>query len=169
MIVISQLLSRIGALLKTATPQSADSAIEIPNTYLGPLPFPNQNPANVAGTFSDSFHMTFGNSITNNAGGFTQPLADVVPGVWEFSFTVDSEFNYLNANPVGQDHRITLFNSLGQITWYQMTAHPTRQVTVVSPFRMTMSDPINIRMLMGGNGVGQTSSMQVILCASRLL
>jgi len=170
MIVVTQLLSRIGTLLKTGTPEPSDPVLRIPNSYLGPLPFPMSVPSNNTTTFSDSFSLTTQGSITNQGAGLVTIACDVVPGVWEFSFIFDSEFNWLNANPLAQDNRLVLTRQLVvNLELYSMAARVTRSVVVMPPFRMTLTDQMTFRLLQGGNGVGQTSTLAVNLIGNRLL
>jgi hypothetical protein len=170
MIVVTQLLSRIGSLLKTGTPEASDPILKIPNQYLGPLPFPVSVPSNLSTVFTDSFAVVAQATITNTGGGLVTSICDVVPGVWEFSAIIDSEFNWLNANPIAQDNRLVLTKQLvTNLELWSMAARVTRTVVVVPPFRMTLTDQMTFRLIQNGNGVGQTSTCQVNLIGNRLL
>ena len=168
--IISQLTSRLGALLKTGTPQADDAIVKIPQAYLGPMPFPMSVPSNLTNIYSDSFALVAQATITNTGAGLTTTICDVLPGIWEFSAIIDSEFNWLNANPIAQDNRLVLTKQLvTNLELWSMAARVTRNVIVIPPFRMTLADQMTFRLLQNGNGVGQTSTLQVNLVGNRLL
>jgi len=170
MLIVSQLLSRIGTLLKVGTPEAGDAMIKIPNTYLGPLPSPVAQPSNQGVTYSDSFALIAQSTITNTGGGSTTTICTLVPGVWEFMFYIDSEFNWLNANPIAQDNRIILQNTaIANIEIWSMAARATRSLVTLPPFSLTLKDQNNLRLLQNGNGVGQTSTLSFNVVANRLL
>lgn len=170
MYVISQLLSRIGTLMKVGTPEQGDTITRLSNTYLGPMPFPHLNPTASTDTMSDSFNTLLQASITNNGAGLVTTGPTLVPGIWELTFMIDSEFNWLNANPIAQDNRLvlTLQNVLNLELW-SSSAKVSRVVMKYGALRFTLKDQHTLRLIQNGNGVGQTSNFNVAVHGNRLL
>ena len=121
MIVVSQLLSRIGSLLKVGTPESSDTIIRIPNTVLEPIPFPTVLPIQLTGQKDDSFVAVMSSVITNSA-ATTTPFNTLAPGIWRLTWYIDSEFNWLDANPVNADNQIRLFTRCGRKNFFTRDA-----------------------------------------------
>lgn len=170
MFVISQLLSRLGSLQGSGTPESGDTIVRIPNTLLEPAPFPLSIPSNQGVIYTDSFALVGQTTITNTGGGSVTILATLQPGIWILSFLIDSEFNWLNANPIAQDNRLVLTENLvTNIELWSSAARASRTVVEIPGRKFTLRTAVTVRLIQNGNGVGQTSTLQVNVHAERYL
>ena len=170
MYVVSQLLSRMGQLLQVGTPEADDAVIKLPNTVLEPIPFPLSIPSNQGVTYSDSFSILAQTTITNAGGGSVTNVCTLVAGVWRLNFFIDNEFNWLNANPIAQDNRIVLTQNLvTNIEIWSAAAKVSRTTQEFGPLVFTLPTAMAYRLIQNGNGVGQTSTLNVHLHAARLL
>jgi len=170
MFIVSSLLSRIGALIKTGTPEANDAAIIVPNTYYSRLPFPHVNPSSQTGTYDNSFSTVLQGTITNTPGGLVTVGPVLNPGIWELLFFIDSEFNWLNANPIAQDNRLVLTASaINNIDVWASAAKISRVTMEYGTLIYTLEQPHTIRLIQNGNGVGQTSTFNVYIHANKLL
>ena len=97
-------------------------------------------------------------------------LATLQPGIWVLAFIIDSEFNWLNANPLAQDNRLVLTENLvTNIELWSSAARASRTVLDLSPRKFTLRNAVTVRLIQNGNGVGQTSTLQVNVHAERYL
>lgn len=170
MYVVSNLLSRIGSLLRVATPEDNDAVLRIPNTVLEPIPYPHSFPSNGGTLFTDSFTIIGQSTITNTGGGFAASLCQMVPGVWRLTCGIDSEFNWLNANPLATDNFLFLRQgAANDIALWFSAARVSRVVLDLNPRTHTFAAQTDLRLNQNGNGVGQTSTFNVVVHAVRLL
>lgn len=172
MFIVSSLLSRIGALLGTGTPDPGDNARLLPNEYGGPLPFPLDVTGNLGGQiYSDSFQISNGETITNTPGGLLTTLCFLEPGIWRLAFTFDAEFNWLNANPLAQDARLVLRASPlpVNLSLAFSAARISRTVIRAEKLDITLASRGQLLSLLNGNGVGQTSTINYTISGTRFL
>lgn len=171
--ITSPLISRIGALTGVSEPEAFDSRRVIPNLYMSEMPFPVDPTGNLGGTvYSDSFHIANGETITNNAGGSTTLLVSLTPGIWRLSFSLDIEFNWLNANPLASDARLCLRAQPTPIVNLQLfytAARAARTVIHVPELWFTLKDTGTLVSILNGNGVGQTSTINYMVTGARML
>jgi len=121
-------------------------------------------------TFSDSFQILAQTTITNTGGGSVTNVCTLTAGVWRLLFHVDSEFNWLNVNPIAQDNRIVLTQNLVvNMEIWSSAAHNSRTVEQLGWMVYTLPTAMAFRLIQNGNGVGQTSTLNVHLHAARLL
>lgn len=172
MLIVSALLSRIGALTGTGTPEPGDNARILPNVYTGPLPFPLDVNGNLGGQiYSDSFQISNGETITNTGGGLATSLCFLEPGIWRLAFTVDMEFNWLNANPLATDARLVLRASSLPINLSLAFSAARNSRTIIrgENLEIALKDRGQLLSILNGNGVGQTSTINYTISGTRFL
>lgn len=170
----SQLISALGSLTGTGEPNAGDVTLVIPPSLLltGWTPFPELIPANLGTIFAGSFSRPFQGTITNTGGGLTDTSFLYVPGIWRIRHTLHMEANWTNANPIALDFVLKLRVSSPTIPESFVFTRAARisSVVVALPPRIYSFNQTMIQVhLIGGNGVGQTSTFEVFTEAERLL
>lgn len=167
---VSAILSRIGGITGSGSPDAGDAQRLLSPVLFGDLPHPVQNPANLGTLFADSFTMINQGTITNTGGGLSQSACSLVPGIWDLSFILDFEFNWLDANPLATDAVMKLRqDAASDIFVFQTAARVSRTLLHLPTRRYVFDRQVNVLNQLGGNGVGQTSTFNAFITGNRIL